>query len=188
MKYLLACLLTFFPMSAFAMDCTSQAAINQAENAFGQGDPTSVALTHVSEGTLGAMDVCVGFLNSQQIIWINNSDGSVDQLQEDDNGNITTTNIAPDSYQKLMALGQALDQQSDTKQAAIKRENQQNLNIMVRQYNDAYAACKQTNPIAGILSALGNSTPPACQNAKQLQQKIEDFADANHLDMPELGQ
>ena len=89
------------------MDCTSKKAITQAKAAFAAGmvSPDSFQLEHVTEGTLGAMLVCEAIFNmageSQVVVWTNNDDGSITQFQQDAQGNITTSNLAPNEMQSL---------------------------------------------------------------------------------------
>lgn len=133
MKYLLICFLALVPSSAFAMDCTSDKAITQAKAAFADGlaSPDSFQLEHVVEGTLGAMPVCQGIFEmdgvSQMVVWTNNDDGSITQFQQDDQGNITTSNLAPngaeEQLQAAQALGQRLDKQFNQGQTPNPNDN-----------------------------------------------------------------
>ena len=127
MKYILLCLLTLFPMSAFALDCTSSKAITQAKLAMADGsvDPNSFQLEHVVEGTIGAMPVCQALVEkdgqSMMATWTNNDDGSITLFQQDGQGNLTTTNLAPNGaeneLQQLQNLQAAQQKQYDQGQS-----------------------------------------------------------------------
>ncbi len=188
------------------MDCTSSQAIAQAKAAFADGlaSPDSIQLEHVAEGTLGAIPVCQGIFEmageSQLVVWANNNDGSITYFQQDNQGNITTSSLAPDGAQKqlqaIQALGEQEAKQFDQGQAEQQKQaDQAEYDRDSQQWAEDKSQCEQIeqHPIGsgllGMLVGNGSSglTLTKCQQLQNLMTQMDQKATQEGLTINDQG-